>query len=179
MPARTRKPPPPKPPLERDVQKAILSYLKLAGVLVWRNNAGAFSAPATATHARRFVRYGGMAGASDLIGVVPGSGKLLAIEVKRPGERPTADQVAFLRAVAAEGGVAFWADSVAVVAVVLDGIRDGARVEVDEHGDQVLVGEDDGRRTQAGRETVRGLDRHGGWGHGEVRRGGEASDDDR
>lgn len=126
----------PPAPLERDVQKAILDYLRTVGVLAWRVNVGAVAA--THKGKRRFVRFG-VPGQADIMGVLPG-GTAIMVEVKRPGKRPTAAQVAFLRQVQAVGACAFWADSVAVVEAVLDAVRRGRRVVVDEGGDQWIEG---------------------------------------
>lgn len=49
-------------------------------------------------------------GFSDLLGAF--EGRWVFLEVKRPGQKPHADQLLFLEARRAEGNVAFWADSV-------------------------------------------------------------------
>lgn len=99
-----------KKPLESDIQKQILQYLSLLGIVHWRQNSGAFVVPAGAGSRRRYVRAG-MPGVSDIIGLLP-NGRFLAIEVKRPGEQPTELQQAFLSAVNHSGGLAFVARSV-------------------------------------------------------------------
>ncbi len=43
-------------------------------------------------------------GVSDLLGCLPG-GKMLAIEVKRPGGKPTLDQIAVIDDVRRRGGL--------------------------------------------------------------------------
>jgi hypothetical protein len=56
----------------------------------------------------RYVRYGvGGNGGSDLIGWTSVGGKAIftAIEVKRPGKKPTEEQLAFIGAVVAQGGI--------------------------------------------------------------------------
>lgn len=99
-----------KAPLERDILAACLQLLSMRGVFAWRNNSGAV----TAAHKgkRRFVRFGGAPGASDILGVLP-DGRFLAVECKRPGNRPTAEQQSFLDAVSRLGGAAVWVTSVA------------------------------------------------------------------
>lgn len=126
-------------PLERDVQRAILAYLRARGVLCWRNNTAKVAIPAEGGKARRFLRAG-LVGSADILGCF--GGRLLALEVKRPGERPTPVQVAFLRSVQEAGGIAFWADGLDVAARVLDAIEAGCRVEVDDRGGQVLTDEE-------------------------------------
>ena len=76
-------------------------------VVLWRNNVGLLERPNGGR-----VRYGLAVGSSDLIGMVTAVfdghriGRFLALEVKRPGERATKDQLLFLRVVQARGGVA-------------------------------------------------------------------------
>lgn len=116
-------------PLERDVLADIRAvFARIPWLLVWRSNTGALR-----DEGGRLVRYGLCDGSSDLIGIVrlcdvaalssiahrTDPGVFLAIEVKRPGEKPTAEQRAFLARVAAMGGVAGWCSSVAgAVAIV-------------------------------------------------------------
>jgi hypothetical protein len=52
------------------------------------------------------------AGFPDLLGSFPPFGRMLSIEVKRPGEKPTRAQRDFLERRRVEGGIAFWACSV-------------------------------------------------------------------
>ncbi len=52
------------------------------------------------------------AGFPDLVGVVPPSGRAVYIEVKAPGNVPTAAQTQMLAMLASKGALAFWADSV-------------------------------------------------------------------
>jgi hypothetical protein len=115
-----------KVPLERDIQKAILEWLAWKKIPAWRVNVGMIPAANGAFRANS-----AMKGMSDIIGIVPDvlrgngslgiyhSGVFLAIEVKRPGEKPTAAQEAFLGQVRAAGGIAIVARSVADVEAVL------------------------------------------------------------
>lgn len=121
------------PRRESEIQRAILTYLRtVPGVVAWRQNVGTASGEHKAR--RWFVRYG-FPGLSDILGWVdfcrfPGpergqaraiscAGKgmyhvprFLAIEVKRPGGEPTAQQATFLACVREAGGLAFVATSV-------------------------------------------------------------------
>jgi hypothetical protein len=99
-----------KAPREQDLVKPALQLLALRGVFAWRNNSGAICA--TSNGKRRFVRFGGMPGSADVLGVLPG-GRFLGIELKKPGGKPTAKQEAFLAAVRAAGGVAWVVSSLA------------------------------------------------------------------
>lgn len=97
---------------ERALQRAIMDYLGARGVFCWpmnRERAGR----ARASHI-------GVKGISDIIGIVTPSaetrlgqpGSLVAVEVKRPGERPSPHQEGFLEAIRQCGGIAFVAHSV-------------------------------------------------------------------
>ena len=103
-----------KPPSERAIMAEIQLALTKRGIRIWRNNQGAFQDKRGV-----WVRFGLCIGSSDLIGVMPWaeggrspSGRFLAIEVKRPGEKPTKDQQAFIDMVNDMDGIAFVAHSV-------------------------------------------------------------------
>lgn len=100
------------PPLERDIQRAIITYLRRRGAVVIRVNSGSIQTESGS----RF--NGAAAGTSDLIALY--QGKFIAIEVKRPGNTPTAKQQAFLERVRQAGGVAFVATSIDDVARELE-----------------------------------------------------------
>jgi hypothetical protein len=104
---------------EAAVLAACLEYLTdVAGVLAWRsNNAGIYD-----PGRRCFRSFRGLKGVSDILGVLP-DGRLLAVECKRPGERPTAEQQAFLDAVNARGGVGLWVCSVGELIDALAGLH--------------------------------------------------------
>ena len=61
----------------------------------------------------------GFPGLSDIIGQLR-DGRVLALEVKRPGELPTAIQLEFLALVESNGGVSGWCDSVEGVMEILE-----------------------------------------------------------
>ncbi|MBY0525548.1 MAG: VRR-NUC domain-containing protein [Gemmataceae bacterium] len=90
---------------EADILRDCLTWLKLHGVFCWRQNQGAIAGEYNGK--RRFLRFTSMAGVSDILGVLPPTGRLLAIECKRPGRKPTPEQEAFLDIVRHCGGVAF------------------------------------------------------------------------
>ena len=95
-------------PKESEILKSILEYLTLRGVFHWRQNV--ISQALYSNGKRRYVKAA-FPGVSDILGILP-DGRALAIEVKRPGERPTLDQQAFLLAVNANKAVGFVATSV-------------------------------------------------------------------
>ena len=94
-------------PYERDVLAGCLKALALHRRVAWahRMNVGGM-----VNAAGQHVRFG-FNGCSDIVGQLV-TGEFLAIECKRPGERPTDDQVAFLGRVQRAGGVAFVAWSI-------------------------------------------------------------------
>ncbi len=102
---------------EKDIQAAILAYLKLVpGVVAWKAGGGLLPL----ADGRR-VRMGAV-GVSDIVGfwAIPedrvhhlrGYALFLAIEVKREGRHPTQEQAAFLKLVTDSGGIAIVARSV-------------------------------------------------------------------
>jgi hypothetical protein len=98
---------------ETDIVRACLDWLALHRIKAWRmNNAGIFD-PVKKIHRT----FHGLRGVSDILGILPqrvrladGSdetfGNFLAIEVKKPGEKPRADQEVFLQDIREQGGVA-------------------------------------------------------------------------
>lgn len=99
--------------LESPILKDILHFLAMSGVCIaWRANTGAVRIPQVGKK-DRFVRFG-IAGMSDIQGFMI-DGRALFIEVKRPGKKPTALQMAFLDNATRHECVALWADSVDAV----------------------------------------------------------------
>ncbi len=104
---------------ESDVLSACLDYLHLRGILAWRtNNTGVFD-PAK----KVFRTFRGLKGVSDILGIVSQEvslsdgqplvqGILLAVETKKPGNKPSADQAWFLEEVNRRGGIGLWVTSV-------------------------------------------------------------------
>lgn len=106
--AKPRKPKAPRP-LEAEVQKACMAILEARGWRVFRRNTGAM--PGTYNGKRRFIRFAEK-GQSDLYGFIPKrGGQHFECEIKRPGERPTLEQVEWLLKCHWAGTVAFWVSS--------------------------------------------------------------------
>ena len=80
------------------------------------------------------VRFGPK-GQADIMGyftaksrhVAPGT--ILAVEVKRPGQKPSAEQMAFLRGISEAGGVAAWVDDVTSLDAVLSGSHQDLEID--------------------------------------------------
>ena len=99
----------PAPPLENDIRNLILEWLNLqSGVTCWRQNTGFHVFEHKGK--KRAVRYG-QPGQSDISGIMLPSGRRIEIEVKRPGNKPTEDQKAWMAMIREHGGIAFWCDS--------------------------------------------------------------------
>lgn len=86
---------------ERSILAECLRYLALRHITHWRMNSGMAMLPGAGGKAMP-VRFGAK-GMADILAVLPG-GRFWAIECKRVGKQPTADQEAFCRAVEAAGG---------------------------------------------------------------------------
>ena len=94
--------------LERDVQKAIQDAFRL------RHQIALVHADPGNSRINGGGRFSSIPeGYPDLVGIVPPSGRFLAIEVKVPGKVPTELQLRMLAAMRGKGAIAFWASSVA------------------------------------------------------------------
>lgn len=79
---------------EQNIQTSIMNYISsIGGLPIKFNNMGIYA----------------KAGVSDILACI--KGRFVAIEVKRPGNKPTAVQLQFIEAVNSIGGLAFWADN--------------------------------------------------------------------
>jgi hypothetical protein len=110
-----------RPGTESSLVRAVLQLLALRRIPSWRANSGAAVFPATGTGRRRFVRFAGARGQSDILGLLPPAGRFLAVECKVPGRRPTPDQRAFLENVRRAGGLALVVTDVRQLQAALDG----------------------------------------------------------
>ena len=96
--------------LESEIQRDIMLAAPSVGSRLLRNNSGVLK-----DERGQYVRYGvGGNGGSDLVGwtQVDGRAVFTAVEVKRKGKKPTPEQVAFVGAVVAAGGIGVIAYSV-------------------------------------------------------------------
>jgi hypothetical protein len=111
-----------KRPTETQLVKACLDYLRLRGLVAFRVNSGAAVAGEGA--ARRFIRFNGAPGCSDILCVGPG-GRFVACECKVGSNTTTPNQAAFLDRIRAAGGVALVVRSVDELRQALDGLGGG------------------------------------------------------
>lgn len=83
---------------EQNVQTKIMNYIKsIGGLPVKFNNVGIYA----------------KAGVSDILACI--KGRFVAIEVKRPGGKPSQLQLQFIDAINSIGGIAFIADNLDTV----------------------------------------------------------------
>lgn len=91
---------------ESSILREIMVTVSKEGARVFRNNCGMLR-----DEQGRYIRYGvANPGGADLIGWTA-KGRFLAIEVKRPGERPKQEQINFIDTVNKAGGIGFVATS--------------------------------------------------------------------
>lgn len=94
------------PLLEKDIQRNIIDYLRLLKYVVFKHNSTQFGI----RDGERFSFRNGDKGIADLIACSP-KGRFVAIEVKKPGGKPSPDQLAFLDNVRSCGGIGILAFS--------------------------------------------------------------------
>lgn len=92
---------------ESEIQKSIVDYLKLKKYVVFKHrNVGIFK-----QDTKKYIPLPtGELGISDIIGCSP-RGQFVAIEVKKPGGKPSDNQIDFLHKIRLNGGIAILAYS--------------------------------------------------------------------
>jgi hypothetical protein len=83
-------------PLERDIQRACLELLRQHPKVAycWRANSGTFTEQ-NQDGSMRYISANSAPGCPDILGYLKG-GRFMALEVKRPGQKPTRLQEQFL-----------------------------------------------------------------------------------
>jgi hypothetical protein len=100
---------------EHKIKKAILQWLNFQGILALPiKNGATYDAKSGAYRANSSVK-----GIPDILGCVPYSGRMLAIEVKTPTGRVSKEQQTLIDEINRRGGLAFVARSVDDVKKVL------------------------------------------------------------
>lgn len=102
---------------ESDIVRACLEYLKHRGIFSWRNNTAGIFNQKTGGYF-----FHGIAGVSDILGIIPNSGKLLAVECKTAKGRLSPAQEIFQTMISDNEGIAITARSVDELAHDLIGI---------------------------------------------------------
>jgi len=111
---------------ESIIQSEIMMHAALYGIVLTRNNVGCGQFVDDETGNKSFVRFGlfnasreqqAKLKSSDLIGIIPPTGRFIAIEVKREGWKYTGTprevaQKAFIDFVIARGGIAGFCQNV-------------------------------------------------------------------
>ena len=94
---------------ESDIQRAILEWLLLKKIFVWRNQTTGIFDPQRKVF-RTLNGVGARKGVADILGIF--NGRPLAIEVKTSKGKLTDDQISFLSQFNDAGGIAFVARSI-------------------------------------------------------------------
>mgnify|MGYP001600444766 FL=1 len=92
---------------EKDIQRTILHYLAMKGILAHKHRSVGIFKKATGSYIPLPLQDRGI---SDIIGCLHG-GRFFAIEVKAPGNKMTKEQANYLAKVAKAGGLAILAYS--------------------------------------------------------------------
>lgn len=100
---------------EQQIQKAIIDYLKLKKFIVFKHRNVGIYKKATDSY---IPLSAGEKGISDVI-ACSNKGTFVAIEVKKPGGKPSPDQLEFLERVKAYGGIGILAYSLDDVMAVI------------------------------------------------------------
>lgn len=91
-------------PTEKEIENSILHYLQLKKIFAWKNDTTGIYSEKRGAFIKRHSKFH-MTGQSDILGIF--NGQMLAIEVKRKGNKPTPNQVEFLEKVNEQGGIGF------------------------------------------------------------------------
>lgn len=105
-------------PQEKETQKAILEWLKANRIFSWRNNT---QGRIVQTKAGAIMSGSFSKGSADILGCLP-NGRFLAIEVKSPGGKISAEQQNFIDSVRRNGGVGLIVTTVDEVIRTITGI---------------------------------------------------------
>lgn len=104
---------------EQDIQKAILDLLAYKGFVAVKYH----STVGVAREGKYVPIKTGTKGTADILACSP-DGRFWAIEVKRKGNKPTPEQLAFIERIRSCGGVAFVAFSVDDVVTKIQAVAD-------------------------------------------------------
>lgn len=94
---------------EKDIRDVCLEYLQKKGYFVWRDKQGT-------TNSKKGVMFPESRGCPDIIGLTK-QGRLMGIEIKKPGGKLSIEQHSFLERIKESGGIA-------IIATCLQDVRD-------------------------------------------------------
>jgi hypothetical protein len=103
---------------EQDIQKAILDYLRIKKFVVFKHH----STGSGIRDGKAFFFAYSEKGISDIIACSK-TGRFIAIEVKKPGGKPSPEQLEFLERVNSNGGIGILAYSIDDVIGKVDDAR--------------------------------------------------------
>lgn len=117
--------------LENEIQAKIrLELGKEPDLVLWRNSTGMVETAEVDARSGivggRAHRFGLAVGSADLVGILSPIGRFVALEVKRPGQKPDPKQVAWLACVRRFGGFAAVVNSVDSAKAAIARARSGA-----------------------------------------------------
>lgn len=106
----------------------VITYRAVAGLVWWHTpNEGARRVRQNTRTGQWFCpegsilkRLGMRAGVSDLVFILPPTGRVAVLELKAPRKRPTKEQIAFLDDVRRAGGLAEWTDDLNTAVGILE-----------------------------------------------------------
>lgn len=102
---------------EREIQNAVMDVLGRHPLVAW---VYVISVGTYRGHSGGRPIKIGFPGQADIMGQMK-DGRILAIEVKKPGQKPRADQYEFLQLVSRHNGLAGWCDSAESALAVISG----------------------------------------------------------
>jgi len=116
---------------ERIIQNSIIKYLHLKGIFCWNVRNGATYNKNLNGGKGGYQARSSMKGISDIIGIHPDDGRLIALEVKTAKGRPTPEQKDFIYHINRSGGIAGIVRSVEDVIKLLDSDNAGHDDSID------------------------------------------------
>ena len=105
-------------PTEREIQKAILDFLRVHPKVAWAHRFNRGMMPSSYNGRESYTQFNTCRGFSDIHFLLKG-GRAGYCEVKRPGRKPTEDQAEFLQRCTDAGALAFVASDCEQVQAIL------------------------------------------------------------
>lgn len=96
---------------ESEIKADIIEFLRMNGIFCFCVQTTGIFDPVRKIY-RPFRGKGNMVGVADVLAILPGSGRFMAIEIKSEKGRLSDHQIKFLKSVNEEGGLGFVARSV-------------------------------------------------------------------